>query len=396
MNTFDFILPFLKPLEHLILDDSITDVMVNGPQVFVEKDGFLQEIRDVSVGERALLAAVENIAHSLGEDISELKPILNSRLPDGSRVSAVIPPFSDNGVALTIRKFRERQFETADLIQAGTFNPTLARRLEAYVVSKKNILISGAAGAGKTTLLSALARFIPEDDRIVLIEERTEIQVCQRNVLRFETKKIQNGIRSVTTRDLLEATIGHRPDRIIVGGISGAEAFDLLELMNAGHSGILAALQADNAQQAIARFTSCVLRSGAGLSYRALRHNIGESLNAVVHLERRPGRRFIGEVLEVNSYDADTDLFDYCVVYLNRGPGYESLTSAVLRRMNLGGITNHATSSAQSPARRQLNFFAFIQEQSSAWPGALNSLGIFVLVAGIFTRQNWTPGCEQN
>src|SRR5260370_957951 len=160
MNTFDVILPFLKPLEHLILDDSITEVMVNGPQVFVEKNGFLQEIRDVSVGERALLAAVENIAHSLGEDISELKPILNSRLPDGSRVSAVIPPFSDNGVALTIRKFRERQFETADLIPAGTFNPTLARRLEAYGVSKKNILITGAAGAGKTTLLSALERCV--------------------------------------------------------------------------------------------------------------------------------------------------------------------------------------------------------------------------------------------
>ncbi len=198
MNTFDFILPFLKPLEHLILDDSITDVMVNGPQVFVEKDGFLQEIRDVSVGERALLAAVENIAHSLGEDISELKPILNSRLPDGSRVSAVIPPFSDNGVALTIRKFRERQFETADLIQAGTFNPTLARRLEAYVVSKKNILISGAAGAGKTTLLSALTRFIPEDDRIVLIEERTEIQVCQRNAVRDEKNPERHTLRNDT------------------------------------------------------------------------------------------------------------------------------------------------------------------------------------------------------
>jgi len=319
MNTFDVILPFLKPLEHLILDDSITEVMVNGPQVFVEKNGFLQEIRDVSVGERSLLAAVENIAHSLGEDISELKPILNSRLPDGSRVSAVIPPISDNGVALTISKFGKRQFETADLIQAGMFDPTLARRLEAYVVSKKNILVSGASGAGKTTLLSALARFIHEDDRIVLIKDRPQIEVCQRNVLRFETKTIHNGLRSVTTRDLLEAALGHRPDRIIVSRISGGEALDLLELMNAGHSGILAALHADNAQQALARFTSCVLRSGTDVSYRALKHNIGESVNVVIHLERSPGRRYIGEVFEINSYDADTDLFDYCAVYRRQG-----------------------------------------------------------------------------
>lgn len=320
MSTLDVILPFLKPIEHLILDDSITDVMVNGAQVFVEKDGFLQEIRDVSVGERSLLTAVENIAHSLGEDISELKPILNSRLQDGSRVSAVIPPFSDTGVALTISKFDKRQFETADLIRAGMFDPTLARRLEAYVVSKKNILISGASGAGKTTLLSALARFIPEDDRIVLIEDRPEVQVSQRNVLRFETKKIQNGLCSVTTRDLLEAALGHRPDRIILGGISGGEAFDLLELMNAGHSGALTALQADGALQALARFTSCVLRGGVDLPYRAIKHNIGESLNVVIHVERSPGRRYIDEVLEINSYDADADLFDYCAIYLNKRP----------------------------------------------------------------------------
>src|SRR5260370_7371900 len=193
MNTLNVILPFLKPIEHLILDDSITDVMINGPQVFVEKDGFLQEIRDVDCGERSLLAAVENSAQSLGEEISESKPILDSRLPDGTRVSAVIPPCSDTGVALTIRKFRKRQFETADLIQAGTFNPTLARRLETYVVSKKNILISGASGAGKTTLLSSLTRFIPEDDRIELIDIRPQIQVSQRSGLRFVRKQVQSG-----------------------------------------------------------------------------------------------------------------------------------------------------------------------------------------------------------
>jgi len=317
MNTFDVILPFLKPIEHLILDDSISDVMVNGPQIFVEKDGFLQEVRNVSLAERSMLAAVENIAQSLGEEISESKPILDSRLPDGSRISAIIPPCSDKGVALTIRKFSKRQFETADLIQSGAFSPTMARRLKTYVISKRNILISGSSGAGKTTLLSALARFIPEDDRILLIEDRAEIRVFQRNVVHFETNHL-NGRQSEATRDLLKAALGHRPDRVIVGDVRGGEAFDLLELMNSGNSGILVTIQADSPLQALARFTSCVLRSGVDLPYRAIKSNIADSLNVVVQLERRPGCRYISEVFEINSYDPDTDLFDYCAVYLKQ------------------------------------------------------------------------------
>ncbi len=322
MNTFDVILPFLRPIEHLILDDSISDVMINGSrQVFVERDGFLQEVPDVALGEGALLVAVKNIARYLGDDISESKPILDSRLPDGSRVAAVIPPCSLSGATLTIRKFNVRQFGTADLILAGMLNPTLAKRLEEYVLARKNILISGGAGAGKTTLLSALMKFIPEDDRIVLIEDRSEIQISHRNVLRFVAKQSQNGAGSATIRDVLEAAMAHRPDRIVVGELhGGGEAFDFLELMNSGHSGAIAGLQANNAQQALARFTTCVLRSGVDLPYRALKHNIGESLNVVIHIERSTGRRYIDEVLEINNYDADADLFDYFAVYLSQRP----------------------------------------------------------------------------
>src|SRR5437667_3382708 len=164
MNGFEMILPFLKPIEHLILDESISEVMVNGAdRVFIEKQGFLQQVSGVSLGERSLMVAVKNIARRLGDDISESKPILDSRLPDGSRVAAVIPPCSLGGVTLTIRKFNTRHFETDDLVAAGTLERWLANQLEDYVLGRKNILISGGTGCGKTTLLNILGKFIPSD-----------------------------------------------------------------------------------------------------------------------------------------------------------------------------------------------------------------------------------------
>src|ERR1700726_4561626 len=169
MNGFEMILPFLKPFEHLILDNSISEVMVNGPnRVFIEKQGFLQQVPGVSLGDRSLLVAVKNIARRLGDDISESKPILDSRLPDGSRVAAVIPPCSLSGVTLTIRKFTARNFGIDDLVESGTLERWLANQLEDYVLGRRNILISGGTGCGKTTLLSLLGRFIPDDERILL------------------------------------------------------------------------------------------------------------------------------------------------------------------------------------------------------------------------------------
>src|SRR5579862_5447572 len=205
MNGFEMILPFLKPIEHLILDDSISEVMVNGPdQVFIEKGGFLQQVEGVSLGEKSLMVAVKNIARRLGDDISEAKPILDSRLPDGSRVAAVIPPCSLRGVTLTIRKYSPRHFEMQDLIAAGTLDQSLANRLEDYVLSRKNILISGGTGSGKTTALNALGRFIPEDERLLLIEDTAEIDLPHANLVRFEARQAQNGLGPVAIRDLLK------------------------------------------------------------------------------------------------------------------------------------------------------------------------------------------------
>lgn len=316
MNGFEVILPFLKPIEHLILDDSISEVMINGPDhIFIEKGGFLEQVKGVSLGERSLLVAVKNIARRLGDDISEAKPILDSRLPDGSRVAAVIPPCSLGGVTLTIRKFNSRRFVMEDLVQAGTLDRPLANHLEDYVLQKKSILISGGTGSGKSTLAAALARLIPDDERIVLIEDTAELQLCQSNLVRFEARREVNGLAAVPIRDLLKASLRHRPDRIILGEIRSGEAFDLLQLLNTGHSGTLSTIHANSAKQGLARFTSCVLQSGVDLPYKAIKTNAGDSLEVLIHVERRPGRRFISEVLELNRYDPDSDAFDLSVVY---------------------------------------------------------------------------------
>jgi pilus assembly protein CpaF len=316
MNGFELILPFLRPIEDLILDPDVSEIMVNGPErIFVEKDGYIQAVPKVRLTPESLMVAVKNIARRLGDDISEAKPVLDSRLPDGSRVAAVIPPCSLNGVTLTIRKFNSRHFGIDDLVEAGTLERWLANQLEDYVLARKNILISGGTGSGKTTLVNILGKFIPEDDRILLIEDTSEIQMGQQNLVRFEARQPQNGLPAVTIRDLLKAALRHRPDRIILGEIRGGEAFDLLQLLNTGHSGSLSTVHATSAKQALARFTSCVLQSGVDLPYRAIKTNIGHSLNVVVQLERRPGRRFVSQVVEINSYDPDMDEYDFGVIF---------------------------------------------------------------------------------
>ena len=316
MHGFETILPFLKPIEHLILDDSISEVMVNGPdRIFIEKAGFVEPIQGVNLGEKFLMVAVKNIARRLGDDISESKPILDSRLPDGSRVAAVIPPCSVNGVTLTIRKFNARRFGVEDLVQAGTLEQWLANQLENYILARKNILIVGGTGSGKTTMLNVLGKFIPSDERVLLIEDTSEIHMDQDNLVRFEARQPQNGLPAITIRDLLKASLRHRPDRIILGEIRGGEAFDLLQLLNTGHSGSLSTVHASSARQGLARFTSCVLQSGVDLPYRAIKTNVGDSVNVVVHLERRPGRRFVSEVVEIHGYDPDRDEYNYGFVF---------------------------------------------------------------------------------
>jgi len=314
--SFDVILPFLRPIAHLILDPDISEIMVNGSKrVFVERAGVLEHVPDVQVDERNLKVAVKNIARALGDDVSEDKPILDSRLPDGSRVAAVFPPCSLGGTTLTIRKFQTRFFTADELVRIGTMPRMVLMELRLAIDRRENILISGGTSTGKTTLLNALAAFLPPDDRICLIEDTAELQIDSPNVVRFEARRQQGDLPAVTIRDLLRATLRHRPDRIVVGEVRGAEAFDLLQALNTGHAGTLSTIHANSAVQALTRLASCVLQSGVELPYQAIRHQIADSIDYVLHLARHGGARLVTELLHVDGYDAKSDKYTFARLF---------------------------------------------------------------------------------
>lgn len=313
---FELILPFLRPIENLILDGGISEIMVNGSgRIFIERHGDLMEVPDAHLTEKNLQVAVRNIARSLGDEINEQQPLLDSRLPDGSRVAAVIPPCSIGGTTLTIRKFHSKQFTADELVRIGSLTRELLDTLTAAIHARHNILISGGTGTGKTTLLNALGIFIPDIERIVLIEDTAEIQLEKPNLVRFEARREQPDLPAVTIRHLVRAALRHRPDRIVLGEVRGGEAFDLLQALNTGHSGSLSTIHANSAQQAITRLTSCVLQAGVELPYAAIRANIADAIQFVLHIERRNGGRRAAELIRIDRYDASQDRYDANVVY---------------------------------------------------------------------------------
>ena len=310
--SWDVIIPFLRPIEALIRDPEISDIMVNGSsQVFIEKHGELMPVPSVAISEKSLQVAVRNIARVLGDEISEEKPLLDSRLPDGSRVAAVFPPCSVSGTILAIRKFHSKRYTADELTRIGTLTLTLLNDLRDAIEKRQNILISGGTGTGKTTLLNALASSIPDGERVVVIEDTSELQLQKPNLVRLESRRKHPGLPAVTIRDLLRATLRLRPDRILLGEVRGGEAFDLLQALNTGHAGSLCTIHANSAELALSRFTSCVLMSGIELPYAAIRANIADSLDLVVHIERRHGKRFVAEVLQVERYVPATDNFEF-------------------------------------------------------------------------------------
>lgn len=314
---FRLILPYLRQIENLILDPEISEIMINSPSdIFIEKQGVMERVLGVTIPTDQLRVAVQNIARSLGDDISEEKPILDSRLPDGSRIAAVLPPCSIHGITLTIRKFNIRNFTIADLIRIGTITEEMAAYLQAAIAGRKNILISGGTGTGKTTLLNILADFIPEEDRLLVIEDTAEIHIRKPNLVRFEARRQQGPkIPAVTIRDLLKASLRHRPERTILGEIRGEEAFDLLQALNTGHSGSLSTIHANSATQALSRLASCVLQSGIELPYKAIKASIADSIHLLVHIERWQTRRYISEILAIQSYSPTDDTYHLETVF---------------------------------------------------------------------------------
>jgi pilus assembly protein CpaF len=314
---FRLILPYLRPIENLILDPEISEIMLNSPtEIFIEKEGVIEKVQGVTIPNDQLRVAVQNIARSLGDDISEEKPILDSRLPDGSRIAAVLPPCSIHGITLTIRKFNARSFTIDDLIRIGTITEATATYLRKAIIDRKNILISGGTGTGKTTLLNILADFIPEEDRLLVIEDTAEIHIRKPNLVRFEARRQQGPkLPAVTIRDLLKASLRHRPERTILGEIRGEEAFDLLQALNTGHSGSLSTIHANSAAQALSRLASCVLQSGIELPYKAIKASIADSIHLLVHIERWQARRYISEILAIQSYSPTDDTYNLETVF---------------------------------------------------------------------------------
>jgi pilus assembly protein CpaF len=309
--SFEVILPFLRPIAHLICDPHISEVMVNGSgRVFVERGGQLEAVADVTIREQNLRVAVRNLARVLGDDISEERPLLDSRLPDGSRVAAALPPVSLGGTTLTIRKFQSRFFSANELVHTGTLTAAQLACLRRGIEARENVLISGGTGTGKTTLLNALAAFLPPDDRLVLIEDTAELRLEASNLVRFEARREQPGVPAVTIRDLVRATLRHRPDRIVLGEVRGGEAFDLLQALNSGHWGTLSTIHANSAEQALSRFASCVMQSGVDVPYQAVRLAIAECLQLLVHLERRHGQRLVTQLVRLRRYVPATDTYE--------------------------------------------------------------------------------------
>ena len=304
------------PLERLLGDDSITEIMVNGPgEIWIERQGRLYETTVRFTDDSHLRRIINKIVAQIGRRIDESSPMVDARLPDGSRVNAIIPPLSLSGPLLTIRKFSRKRLALEDLSNLGTLSAGTVEFLRLCVRAELNIMVSGGTGSGKTTLLNALSSAIPEADRIVTIEDAAELQLHQRHVLRLESRPPNiEGEGAVPIRELLRNSLRMRPDRIIVGEIRGAEALDMLQAMNTGHEGSLSTLHANTPRDALSRIETMVLMAGYDLPVKAIRQQVASALDMVVHLERmQDGSRRVTAITEVQGMESDVitlqDLF---------------------------------------------------------------------------------------
>lgn len=296
------------PINPLLLDEEVSEVMVNGPnQVYCERKGKLEltpiQFRD----DDHVMSVIEKIVSPLGRRIDESSPMVDARLPDGSRVNAIIPPLALNGPTITIRKFAKDPFQINDLIQFGTVSEKMAIFLEACVKARLNLFVSGGTGSGKTTTLNVLSNFIPYDERIVTIEDAAELQLGQEHVVSLESRPPNiEGKGAITIRDLVRNSLRMRPDRIIIGEVRGAEALDMLQAMNTGHDGSLATGHSNSPRDMIARLETMVLLAGVELPVKAIREQIAGAIDVIIQQSRlKDGTRKIVSITEVQGLEGD-------------------------------------------------------------------------------------------
>ncbi|MCL5264764.1 MAG: CpaF family protein [Chloroflexi bacterium] len=310
------------PLEPLLNDESITEIMVNGPnRVFVEQRGKIHKADVVFQNDDHVMRIIDRIISPLGRRCDESQPMVDARLPDGSRVNAIIPPVSLVGPVITIRKFAKSPLTVDDLIKFGSLTPELVEFVKACVHARLNIIISGGTGSGKTTLLNVLSSFIPNDERIVTIEDAAELQLRQEHVVTLESRPANiEGKGQITIRELVINALRMRPDRIVVGECRGREALDMLQAMNTGHDGSLTTAHSNGPRDTIARLETMVLMAGMDLPLRAIREQISSALDLIVHQERlRDGSRRVVNVTEVVGMEGDVVVLQDIFVFEQTG-----------------------------------------------------------------------------
>lgn len=310
------------PLEELLADESITEIMVNGPHdVFIERSGMLYEVPVHFNDDQHVRRVIDRIVAPLGRRINESSPMVDARLPDGSRVNIVIPPVALNGPTLTIRKFSSTPLGAGDLVRWGALTPEVMEFLRACVLGRMNLVVSGGTGAGKTTLLNVFSSLIPENERIITIENAAELRLQQRHVVTLEARPANiEGKNEITIRELVVNALRMRPNRIVVGECRSGEALDMLQAMNTGHDGSLTTLHANSPRDALRRLETMVLMSGMDLPMRAIREQIASAINVIVHVERyTDGSRRVSKVCEVLGMEGDVITMSDIFVFRQEG-----------------------------------------------------------------------------
>ena len=321
------LLGFLQPVRAFLDDPSVSEIMINGPDtVFIERRGQLEQTRARFANKEAVMCVLRNAAQFVGKQVDELQPILEARLPDGSRLQAVVPPAAPDGPYISIRRFSKDSFSLARLLELGTLSEDALAALDALIAAKLNVMIAGGTGSGKTSLLNAFTHFIPRGERISVIEDSKEVQVQHPHVVQLEARPADShGRGAVSIRDLFRATLRMRPDRIVIGEIRGGEALDIIQAMVSGHGGCLGTLHATYPRDTLTRLETMALMSDVELPLPALRMQIASGVNVIVQVSRlSDGSRRVTHITEVASFDANSGRYELHDLFTRRYHGRDS------------------------------------------------------------------------